>query len=69
MLSANFASSVDSFKSFFTSYKNAISVSKSLDPDQARRKVGPDLGPNYLRRLSGDDKTRHQQVESLPWSC
>ena len=30
-------------------------VSSSLDPDQAQRNVGPDLGPNCLQRLSADD--------------
>ena len=30
----------------------------SLDPDQARHFVGPDLGPNCLQRLSGDNKSR-----------
>ena len=30
-------------------------MSNSLDPDQARRFVGPDLGPNCLPRLSADD--------------
>ena len=29
----------------------------SLDPDQARHFVGPDLGPNCLHGLSADDKT------------
>ena len=33
---------------------NTIRVSKSLDPDQARHFVGPDLGPNCLQRLSAD---------------
>ena len=32
-------------------------VSKRLDPDQDRHTVGPDLGPNYLQRLSADDKS------------
>ena len=31
-------------------------MSNSLDPDQARHFVGPDLGPNCLQRLSVDDK-------------
>ena len=31
-------------------------VSNGLDPDQALHFVGPDLGPNCLRRLSADDK-------------
>ena len=30
-------------------------MSNSLDPDQARRIVGPDLGPNCLPRLSADN--------------
>ena len=28
------------------SFGNTIRVSNSLDPDQARRSVGPDLSPN-----------------------
>ena len=31
-------------------------MSNSLDPDQARHFVRPDLGPNCLQRLSADDK-------------
>ena len=34
---------------------NTIRVSNSLDPDQARWNVGPDLGPNSLQKLSADD--------------
>ena len=30
-------------------------MSNSLDPDQDRHSVGPDLGPNCLQRLSADD--------------
>ena len=30
----------------------------ALDPDQARRFVGPDLGPNCLQRPSADDTSR-----------
>ena len=33
-------------------------MSNSLDPDQARRFVGPDLGPNCLQMLSADDIRR-----------
>ena len=40
-------------------------MSNSLDPDQARHfvgpdleNVGPDLGPNFLQRLSADDTSR-----------
>ena len=39
-------------------------MSNSSDPDQARHFVGPDLGPNYLQRLSSDDKTCHLHVKS-----
>ena len=38
-----------------TSFRNTIRVSNSLDPDQVRQNVGPDLGPNCLQRLSIDD--------------
>ena len=38
-------------------------MSNSLDPDQARRIVGPDLGPNSLPRLSADD-TGRQRVKT-----
>ena len=41
------------------SFRITIKVSNSLDPDQARRFVGPDLGPNCLQKLSADDKSRH----------
>ena len=37
------------------SFRNTIRVSNSLDPDQARHTVGPDLDPNCLQRLSVDD--------------
>ena len=33
-------------------------MSNSLDPDQARHFVGPDLGPNCLQRLSADNTSR-----------
>ena len=47
------------FKSnFFKNYfRNMIRVSSSLDPDQYRHSVGPDLGPNCLQRLLADDKS------------
>ena len=35
---------------------NTIRVSNSLDPVQAGRFVGPDLGPNCLQRVSADEK-------------
>ena len=40
------------------------SKSVSLDPDQARLFVGPDLGPNCLQRLFADDTSR-QRVKKI----
>ena len=50
---------------FSKNYFNAetTSVSNILDPDQAQRLVGPDLGSNCLQRLSADDKS-HQEGKS-----
>ena len=45
------------------SFKNTIRVSNSLDPDQARHFVGPDLDPNCLEKLSAED-TSMQRVTS-----
>ena len=42
------------------SFRNTIRVSNSLDPDQARHLVGPDLGPNCLQRLSAVDTSRQR---------
>ena len=39
-----------------TYFRNAISVLNSLDPDQGQHSVCPDVRPNCLKRLSGDDK-------------
>ena len=50
-------------KSSFLKIISAIpSVSKSLDPDQARHFVGPDLGPNYLQRLSADLTSKQRVI-------
>ena len=38
-------------------------VSNILDSDQARRFVGPDLGPNCLQILSADDTRRQIDVK------
>ena len=38
-------------------------MSNGLYPDQDRRSVGTDLGPNYLQRLSADNKSRHGKSE------
>ena len=35
-------------------------MSNSLDPDQARHFVVPDLGPNCLQRLSADKSDRYR---------
>ena len=43
------------------SFSNTIKLSNGLDPDQYRRSVGPDLGPNCLRRLTADDQIRRLQ--------
>ena len=38
-------------------FRNPIRVSNSLDLDQDRHFVGPDLGPNCLQRVSDDNKS------------
>ena len=43
-------------------------MSNSLDPDQARRIVRPDLGPNCLPRLSADN-TGRQRVLKAALDC
>ena len=40
-------------------------MSNSLDPDQDRHSVGPDLDPNCLQRLSADDKSHRFQGKEL----
>ena len=49
--------------------ENTIRVSNSLDPDQARRFVGPDLGPNCLQRLSAEDTSSQKFQDLIIWSC
>ena len=51
-----------------TSFRHTVRVSNSLDPDQARHVVGPDLGPKCLQRLSTDDTSR-KRVEVGVVSC
>ena len=53
MSSADFFSQNHLFSK--NSFRNTIRVSNSLDRDQARYFVGPDLGQNVLQRLSTDD--------------
>ena len=43
------------FKNIFQEYHQSV---KQLDPYQARRFLGPDLGPNCLQRLSADEKKK-----------
>ena len=60
-----FLSSADFFpKSTFlkNSFRNTISVLNSLDPDQARRFVGPDLSPKCLQGLSTVDIVGKRQT-------
>ena len=42
-------------------------MSNSLDPDQARCSVGPDLDPNCLQMLSADDTYR--QTVKIQCTC
>ena len=44
--------------------RNTIRVTNSLDPNQARQNVGPDLGPNCLRRSSADG-TSGQKINKI----
>ena len=49
-------SSADFFQvNFKKILSGTLSVSNSLDPDQAQHSVGPDLDPNYLQWLSADN--------------
>ena len=49
------------------SFRNTIRVSNSMDPNQDRRNVGPDLDQNCLKRLSGsvDDKSHLARKTSI----
>ena len=48
----------------FSKLGTLLECKNSLDQDQARQNVGPDLGPNCLQRAAADDKICHQQVKS-----
>ena len=39
-------------------FRNTSKVSNTLDLDQDRHPVGPDLGPNCFQRLTADDITK-----------
>ena len=43
-------------------FRNTTRVSNSSDPDQDRRSVGPDLGPNCLQRLSANVTASKERV-------
>ena len=47
------------------SFRNTIRVSNSLDTDQDRHSVGPDLDPNCLQRLSRTVSHRVDEVIPL----
>ena len=52
-------SKINSFFLKKKSFRNTIRVSNSLDPDQARRFVGPDLNPSYeQKKLEDKESTR-----------
>ena len=46
------------------SYRNTITVSNGLYPDQNLRSVGTKLGPNYLQMLSADKERAGNLVNS-----
>ena len=48
---------------------NTIRMSNSLNPDQARQIVWPDLGQNCLQRLSAEDTGRQRKGLTIPASC
>ena len=47
------------------SFRNIIKVSNSLDPDQGRHSVGPDLDPNCLQRLSAFCRHQHEKSQMI----
>ena len=53
---------------FFKSSRNTIRLSNSLEPDQARHFVGPDLGSNCLLRRLAVYKC-HIQKSGYPLQC
>ena len=48
------------------SFRNTISVSNRLDPDQVLHFVGSDLGPNCLQKLSAEDTSRYKMKRLIP---
>ena len=47
------------------SFRNTITVSNNLVPDQARHIVGPDLGQNCLQRLSAFSKIEFEKGKAF----
>ena len=56
---------INFFKNSFSNTEG-ITVSKSLDPDQAQCFVRPDLGPKFLQRLSADNTSRQGVNKRVP---
>ena len=69
ILAVPFLLSADFFQSILflqNSFRNAIRVSNSLDSDQARHYVRPDLRSNCLQKLSVEDtRTKTQLIKLL----
>ena len=53
------------FTLWMLDFFNTILVSNSLDPDQVRHFVGPDLGTNCLQRLSADIAGKELNTKQL----
>ena len=62
LLNGTYAISSRGFKTDCNFFKklirSTIRMSNSLDPDQDRHSVGPDLDPKCLKRLSAEYKSR-----------
>ena len=56
---------VSYFTLWMLDFFNIIRASKSLDSDQAQHFVGPDLGPNYMQRLSADVAGKELNTKQL----
>ena len=50
-------------KFFTNSFRDKFRVSNSLDPDEAKQNIGPDLGPNCLQRLSEGDRRKRFKLQ------
>ena len=55
LLSADSFFKINFIKKFCQDF---IRVSNGLDPNLDWRSTGPDLGPNWLQKLSAEDKSR-----------